>query len=75
MIFILLLVGVALCYWLGGFHADVLEWRHQRRVDEVKSQLHRADRALEAEARRTRRAMNDAAGQSWRNLTDGGPRG
>lgn len=71
---VVLLVILSIVCWLG-YRADVLGIRHQRRQDEVKRQLRRTSHALDDEYCRTKRAMNDAAGQSWRNLTDGGPRG
>lgn len=70
MIILVLLVVAALVYWLGGYHAEVTAWRHQRRVDGLKVRLHSTNQALDAEFDRTKRAMNEAAGQSWRNLID-----
>lgn len=36
----------------------------------VRARFHAAHRTLHAEFMATRRAMNDAAGQSWRNLAE-----
>lgn len=60
----LLLVAclITMVYWASGESPD----QQQRLVDE----LHRADQVIESEFRRARRAMNDAAQQSWRNLAD-----
>lgn len=38
------------------------------RRETVRTELRTADRRVETEFQRARRAMNDAAGQSWRNL-------
>ncbi len=59
----LMVVGtVAVLVW----HDRCAATRRQRLLDE----LHRVDRAVEAEYRQARRAMNDAANQSWRNLAE-----
>lgn len=71
---VLLLLILGLICWLG-YRADVLGIQHQRRQEEVKRRLRRTSQVVDDEYYRTKRAMNDAAGQSWRNLTDGGPRG
>ena len=48
-------------------HRDRL--RAQRRSEDLlRQQLHVADQRVQSEFHRARRAMNDAAGQSWRNL-------
>ena len=63
LVFLLLLGGaVYVVLWL------VLEacWREER----VRAELKKADRRVDVEHRNARRAMNDAAGQSWRNLAD-----
>ncbi len=58
-----LVVGtVAVLLW----HGQCAAIRRQR----LLAELHHADRAVEADYRQTRRAMNDAANQSWRNLAD-----
>ncbi|GAA1508653.1 hypothetical protein [Nocardioides humi] len=41
--------------------------RHEA-AEQVRRELIAADRRLAGEYQRARRAMNDAAGQSWRNL-------
>lgn len=38
-------------------------------VDRLKTDLLLADHRIDREFHRARRAMNDATGQSWRNLT------
>jgi hypothetical protein len=56
----------------------VTEWRERHRpprgryvsVRDIESALYRADGQVGDAFREARRAMNDAAGQSWRNLTD-----
>lgn len=60
---ILLVVGTAVM-WL--WHGRCAATRRQRLLDE----LHQSDRAVEGEYRQARRAMNDAANQSWRNLAE-----
>lgn len=58
---ILVGVGIALLLcWLD-------EYSPARRKERLLDDLHRADRAIEAQFRQARRQMNDAAGQSWRN--------
>lgn len=41
----------------------------QRSPESIRAELRLADQRLDAEYRQARRAMNDAVGQSWRNLT------
>ncbi|MBB2893169.1 hypothetical protein [Flexivirga oryzae] len=56
----------------------VTSWRaHQARLygpprtaAEVHARLEQADEEVTAAWKATRRAMNDAVGQSWRNFTD-----
>lgn len=62
----LLVGGVAVLLRLGILR--VWDWWASK--SSVQSRLRRADRDLHGEFESTRRAMNDAAGQSWRNLTD-----
>lgn len=63
LLMIVLIVGtVAVLVW----HGQCAETRRQR----LLAELHHADRAVEAEYRQARRAMNDAANQSWRNLAE-----
>lgn len=40
----------------------------QRKAAQLRRGLHVADLHVQSDFRRARRAMNDAAGQSWRNL-------
>lgn len=40
----------------------------QRKAADLRRDLHVADLHVQSDFRRARRAMNDAAGQSWRNL-------
>ncbi|OUZ08151.1 hypothetical protein BHE97_14555 [Aeromicrobium sp. PE09-221] len=40
----------------------------QRRADQLRRDLRVADLRVQSDFHRARRAMNDAAGQSWRNL-------
>lgn len=42
---------------------------HGQSPESIRTELLIADQRLDAEYRQARRAMNDAAGQSWRNLT------
>lgn len=44
--------------------------RQQASPARVRRELSSADQQINSEFRRTRRAMNDAAGQSWRNLAE-----
>lgn len=59
---------------LGGLGAAATAARHersraqQRRETELRRNLHVADLQVQSDFHRARRAMNDAAGQSWRNL-------
>lgn len=66
----ILVIAVVVLYAVG-FHADVVAWRQARRERAVTAELDAAARSVEREYHRTRRAMNEAAGQSWRNLADG----
>lgn len=40
----------------------------QRKAAQLRQDLHVADLNVQSDFHRARRAMNDAAGQSWRNL-------
>lgn len=42
--------------------------RHRDAEEKLRRELLRTDRRLTSEYHRARREMNDAAGQSWRNL-------
>lgn len=59
---------------LGGLGAAATAVRcerqraEQNKATEVRRNLHMADLQVQSEFHRARRAMNDAAGQSWRNL-------
>jgi type II secretory pathway pseudopilin PulG len=43
---------------------------HERRKAELRVRQQAAERAVDREASRAKHAMNDAAGQPWRNLVD-----
>lgn len=43
---------------------------HERQKDELRIRQKSAEQAVDREAVRAKRAMNDAAGQPWRNLVD-----
>ena len=59
---------------LGGLGAAATAARRehsrsqQHKEAELRRNLHVADLHVQSDFRRARRAMNDAAGQSWRNL-------
>ena len=59
---VLILLGIVV---LGGL-AIVAERRQKRRTRLLR-ELQKADGAVQREYGAARRAMNDAAGQSWRN--------
>ncbi|WP_273491720.1 hypothetical protein [Gordonia otitidis] len=62
---VLILIGVGL---IGGSHSPSVP---PARLDqELHRRVRNADAEIHAEYRAARRAMNDAAGQSWRNLVD-----
>lgn len=66
-------IGLALLLIGGLGAAGVAAHRdraraEQRKADEIRRDLHVADLRVQSEFQRARRAMNDAAGQSWRNL-------
>lgn len=46
----------------------LVECSPKRRRERLLDELYQTDRAIETEFRRARQAMNDATGQSWRNL-------
>lgn len=62
-VFVLLLSGIA-------YVVICLVVETSRKELKVRAELLAADRKLAAEHRKVRRAMNDAAGQSWRNLAE-----
>ncbi len=45
-------------------------WCDQATKTDVREQQERAELAIDREATAAKRAMNEAAGQSWRNLVD-----
>jgi sensor domain CHASE-containing protein len=59
-----LLILVVLGLVVGGLWCDQLD------KADVREHQKRAESAIDREANRTKRAMNDAAGQSWRNLVE-----
>lgn len=61
--FLILVAVVGVLVWVE--HRDRTT-QHKR--DEVIRQLRKADSAVQREFLTTKRRMNDAAGQSWRNL-------
>lgn len=61
---LLMLVGVVV--WLVWREAN--RQASARRERDIQRQLDAASRSLDDAHRQTRHAMNDAAGQSWRNL-------
>lgn len=64
LVFLMLLVVCSLvAHALGLFRV-----RPRRSADTIRSDLFVADQKVAAEHLRARRAMNEAAGQSWRNL-------
>lgn len=67
-VILLMLVAV---YFGGGVHEEVVDWWQQRTVEKVQAGLRAAESAVDGQYRQARREMNDAAGQSWRNLADG----
>lgn len=68
-LFVLLtLVALYLC---GGLHEEVAAWLQERNAEKVRAELRAAELAIDSQFRQARREMNDAAGQSWRNLADG----
>lgn len=66
-------IGLALLL-IGGLGAAGVAARRdraraeQRRAVQIRRDLHVADLRVQSEFQRARRAMNEAAGQSWRNL-------
>ncbi len=44
--------------------------RRQQTEARLRQDLHLADLRVQSEFRQARRAMNEAAGQSWRNLVE-----
>lgn len=64
-VLLLLLIG-AVVAWLVWREAN--RQTAARRERDIQRQLDAATRSLDDAHRQTRRALNDAAGQSWRNL-------
>jgi hypothetical protein len=65
LVFLVLLVVCSLvAHALGLFRVRP----HRSAADTIRSDLFVADQKVAAEHLRARRAMNEAAGQSWRNL-------
>ena len=67
-VLIMLLVGI---YFGANVHDDLVAWWQQRKVDRVETDLRMAQSEVDRAHRQARRDMNEAAGQSWRNLADG----
>jgi Na+-transporting methylmalonyl-CoA/oxaloacetate decarboxylase gamma subunit len=66
------MIGLVVMFLVLGFIVFGI-WctGEQPRHEVAQRVLHeRAERAIDEEAARARRAMNDAAGQPWRNLVD-----
>lgn len=64
LVLLLLLLGVLS---VGGYVLWFVT-ENERRKAELRVRQQAAERAVDREASRAKRAMNDAAGQSWRNL-------
>jgi len=60
---VLVVVGVAIALLVSTSS----ERRDQTRAEQLRSQVRQTDAAIARDHQRARRAMNDAAGQSWRN--------
>ncbi len=60
-------LAASLASW--GVWAERKERRRRRRAKSLRRKLYAADGQVNKDFHRARRAMNDAAGQSWRNLT------
>lgn len=58
----LLFCGAAVCVWVATVES------RRSVTDAVRAELLSADQRVDTEYHQARRAMNDAAGQSWRNL-------
>lgn len=58
----------AICYVVARLAGPIHRNHTEQAEAELRGRLHEADAQVSAEHRRARRAMNDAAGQSWRNL-------
>lgn len=63
------MIGVLLILLVLGLAAFAL-WCNHVDETEVRKQQERAELSIDREAAAARRAMNEAAGQSWRNLVD-----
>ncbi len=57
---LLLVLGVVLC----------AAWCAPPTEEDLRKRQRRAELSIDNEAESAKRAMNDAAGQSWRNLVD-----
>lgn len=68
MIGLLLALAFVACCGLAVCIAVLASSAHQPSPDDIRSELHYADQQVAQDHRQARRAMNDAAGQSWRNL-------
>ena len=55
---------------LGISILAITAWSDRRSEKSVEERRRRAELTIDREAESARRAMNDAAGQSWRNLVD-----
>lgn len=64
------MVLILLAAAVGAVGYEVLRTRRQRRVEHLQRQLRSAERRVAREHQAARRAMNEAAGQSWRNLVE-----
>lgn len=67
-------IGIVVLLVAGlGIVALIVRRGHSRSQDtaeiQLRGTLHQADLRIQCEHQQARRAMNDAAGQSWRNLT------
>ncbi|GAA1760245.1 hypothetical protein [Nostocoides vanveenii] len=60
---VLLVIGVVVSLLASTSPAH----RDQRRAKHLRSQVRQTDAAIGRDHQRAKRAMNDAAGQSWRN--------
>lgn len=63
---VLMVIGICFIVFFGRLL--LLEWWAER--TSARRRLVAADQRLFREFENARRAMNDAAGQSWRNLAD-----
>lgn len=68
-VLLVLAAAAGLTYWVVWLPQQRRVLR-DRRVRGLRSEMLRADAEVEADYRSTRRRMNDAAGQSWRNVAE-----